>query len=354
MSYEDALLTQFEQISKVADVRVAVVVPCFRAAGTIAAVVSAIPPEVWRIYCVDDASPDDTVAVIETLASHDARVQLVSRTTNGGVGAAVVDGMQAAVADDASVIVKIDSDGQMNPAFIPNFIAPIIAGEADFVKGNRFFALERVTRMPPLRIFGNAGLSFISKLSTGYWDMFDPTNGYIAIQADIARLLPLDKLHRRYFFESDLLFRLSTLRARVIELPLEAIYGNETSHLNELRCLATFPFLHGRNFAKRIFYNYFLRNFSAASISLIAGLFLFLFGAFFGLAHLIDSIRTGNVATAGTVMFSALPLLVGIQFLLNFLSQDVALTPSTAIHRRLATRQVLGSAFVKTQGTRKC
>lgn len=352
MSYEGALLAQFEQASKAANVRIAVIIPCYCAAGTVAAVVSSIPDEVWRIYCVDDASPDDTIAAIEAVAADDARVRLVRRTTNGGVGAAVVDGMQAAIADNASVIVKIDSDGQMNPAFIPNFVAPIVAGEADFVKGNRFFVLERVRRMPPLRIFGNAGLSFISKLSTGYWDMFDPTNGYIAIQADIARLLPLEKLHRRYFFESDLLFRLSTLRARVIELPLEAIYGNETSHLNELRCLATFPFLHGRNFAKRIFYNYFLRNFSAASISLVAGLLLFAFGALFGVTHLIDSIRTGHVATAGTVMFSALPLLVGIQFLLNFLSQDVALTPTTAIHRRLATRQVLGSASVAIQGIR--
>lgn len=354
MIHEGDRLALVHEASRLSRPRIAVVIPCYRAAGSIGAVVREIPADVWRIYCVNDASPDDTVAAIETAAARDDRVRLLSRETNGGVGAAVVDGFRAAIADGAAIIIKIDSDGQMDPAYIPHFAAPIADGEADFVKGNRFFALERVTRMPKKRIVGNAGLSFITKLSTGYWDIFDPTNGYVAIHADVAQLLPLEKLHRRYFFESDLLFRLGTLRARVIELPIEAVYGAETSHLSELRCLATFPFLHARNFWKRLFYNYFLRNFSTASISLVAGLFLCVFGLGFGAVHWLESLRTGQVATAGTVMFSALPLLIGIQFVLNFLSQDVALTPSTAIHRRLATRRVLGADTISKQGTASC
>lgn len=323
--------------------RVAAVIPCYRAAASLASVLTAIGPEVWRIYCVDDASPDATVLAIEAAAALDRRVRLIRRTENGGVGAAVVDGMRAALAEGATVIVKIDSDGQMNPAFIPEFVAPIISGEADYVKGNRFFALDQVVRMPTLRLAGNAGLSFLTKLSTGYWDVFDPTNGYVAIHASVARLLPLERLHRRYFFESDLLFRLATLRARVVELPIETVYSDEQSHLSELRCLATFPFLHGRNFLKRLVYNYLLRNFSAASLSLIGGMILLAFGGVFGGLHWLDSFRTGRPATPGTVMLSALPLLIGIQLLLNFLSQDVALTPSTAIHRRLGFKRVLAS-----------
>lgn len=323
--------------------RVAVIIPCYRASESLAPVVSAIGCEVWRIYCVDDASPDRTIDAIEAAAALDPRIRVIRRAENGGVGAAVVDGIRAALADGATIIVKIDSDGQMNPAFIPEFVAPIEAGEADYVKGNRFFSLDRVVKMPPLRLIGNAGLSFLAKLSTGYWDVFDPTNGYIAIHANVARLLPLERLHRRYFFESDLLFRLATLRARVVELPIETVYRDELSHLSEMRCLATFPFLHARNFLKRLFYNYLLRNFSTASLSMIGGIILLAFGSVFGGLHWLDSLRTAQPATAGTVMLSALPLLVGIQLLLSFLSQDVALTPSTAIHRKLGFKRVLAT-----------
>ena len=337
----DIEFAQVARAEQAAPARVAVVIPCYRASVSLASVVSAIGSEVWRIYCIDDASPDLTIEAIEAAAERDSRVRLIRRTENGGVGAAVIDGIRAALDDGAQIIVKIDSDGQMNPAFIPQFIAPIASGEGDYVKGNRFFALDRVVKMPPLRLAGNAGLSFLAKLSTGYWDVFDPTNGYVAIHAEVARLLPLERLHRRYFFESDLLFRLSTLRARVVELPLETVYQDEESHLSELRCLATFPLLHGRNFLKRLFYNYVLRNFSTASLSMIGGLLMLAFGMIFGGLHWLDSLRTGEIATAGTVMLSALPLLVGIQLLLNFLSQDVALTPTTAIHRRLGSKRVL-------------
>lgn len=324
--------------------RVAVVIPCFRVAASIGRVVADVGPEAWRIYCVDDASPDATGPAIEAAAEADSRVQLVRRPENGGVGAAMVDGIRAALEDGAEIIVKLDGDGQMNPAFIPHFVAPIAAGEADYVKGNRFFALDTVSRMPASRLIGNAGLSFLAKLSSGYWDLFDPTNGYVAIHAEIARLLPLDRLHRRYFFESDMLFRLATLRARVIELPIETVYGDEKSHLNELRCLLTFPFLHSRNFLKRVFYNYILRNFSAASLSLIAGVVMIAFGSVYGVLSWVDSAAKGETASAGTVMLSALPFMIGVQLLLSFLAHDVALTPAHAIHGKLASRRLLRSA----------
>lgn len=337
----EAQLALLPRAEAAALARRAVVIPCYQAAETIGPVIAAIGPEIWRIYCVDDASPDDTLDAIAAAALIDPRVQVIARVKNGGVGAAVVDGMRAALADDATIIVKIDSDGQMNPAFVPDFVRPIEAGEADYVKGNRFFAVESVVKMPMRRLIGNAGLSFLTKLSTGYWEIFDPTNGYLAIDARVARLLPLDRLHRRFFFESDLLFRLSTLRARIIEQPIETVYNVEQSHLNEWRCLATFPFLHAQNFFKRLFYNYLLRNFSTASLSLLAGTILLLFGTVFGALNWLDSLRTGEAATAGTVMLSALPFLLGVQLLLNFLAQDVALTPSIAIHRRLGSKRVL-------------
>lgn len=320
--------------------RVAVVIPCYSAGGTIETVIGGIGSEVAAIYCVDDASPDDTARILERAAERDARVRIIRRVVNGGVGAAMVDGYQAAIADGMGVLVKIDSDGQMDPALIPEFVAPILAGHADYVKGNRFFSADTVGAMPAARVIGNAGLSFLTKMSTGYWDLFDPTNGFTAIHADVAAALPLARLHARFFFESDLLFRLSTVQARVMELPLMAQYNAPNSHLNELRCLITFPGLHARNLAKRIAYNYFLRNFSLASVNLVLGLLLAGFGLIFGLFEWVQSIQTGVLATTGTVMLSALPFLLGMQLLLNFLSHDMAMTPREPVHPRIARLRI--------------
>lgn len=320
---------------------VAVIIPCYKAAKSIRGVLAEIGPEVAAIYCVDDASPDNTAATVTLAMSQDARIRLVMRSVNGGVGAATMDGYRAAVADGAEVLIKIDSDGQMDSAFIPDFAAPILRGEADYVKGNRFFDVDNVRAMPVARIVGNAGLSFLTKLSTGYWDLFDPANGYTSLHAGVATLLPFDRVHNRYFFESDLLFRLGIVRARVVELPIVARYGEETSHLSELRCLMTFPWLHARNLSKRILYNYFLRNFSIASINLVMGLLLMIFGLAFGVDRWIAAAASHTEASAGTVMLSALPFILGVQLLLTFLAHDMALTPREPVQGRISRLRVL-------------
>lgn len=320
---------------------VAVVIPCYRSAHSIVAVVEAIPEGVGSIICVNDCSDDNLGEVLDGLARRNRRLTVITHPVNMGVGGATISGYRRAIADGAQVIVKIDSDGQMNPAFIPAFVAPILAGEADYVKGNRFFDIDRVRKMPVLRLVGNAGLTFMSRFSSGYWELADPTNGFTAISAKVAALLPLEKLHKRYFFESDILFRLYSFSAVIAEQPLETRYGDETSHLSALHCFVTFPFLHLRNFLKRIFYSYFLRNFDVASLNLMAGVLLGLFGAVFGAVAWIHSARTGEPATAGTVMLSVTPLLVGFQLLLSFLHLDVARAPRVPIHPRIARQTVL-------------
>jgi glycosyltransferase involved in cell wall biosynthesis len=249
----------------------------------------------------------------------------------------------------ADVIVKIDGDGQMDPRLITQFAAPIVSGEADYVKGNRFFSVETLFEMSRVRIIGNAGLSFVNKLSTGYWDLFDPTNGYTAIHARVLEAVPLEKLHPRFFFESDLLFRLGILRARVIELPMVGHYGAEKSSLNEMQALFTFPMLHLRNVIKRILYSYFLRGFNLASLNLVAGLVLIAFGLTFGGWEWRKSLVSGQVATAGTVMLAGLPILVGLQMLLVFLAHDVATVPTAPIHPRLYQVRIL-RGYLDNQG----
>jgi glycosyltransferase involved in cell wall biosynthesis len=254
---------------------------------------------------------------------------------NQGVGGAVMTGYRAALEDGEDVIVKVDGDGQMDASLIPNFIEPILAGEADYTKGNRFFDLEEIRAMPGMRIFGNAVLSFMTKLSSGYWDLFDPTNGYTAIHADVARRLPFKKISSRYFFETDMLFRLNTLRAVVIEVPMDAKYSDEVSNLKISKIIVEFFVKHFRNFMKRIFYNYYLRDLSLASIELPLGVILFLFGTVFGGWHWFFAISEGTTTPAGTVMLSALPTLMGLQLVLAFLAYDIASVPRRPRHQRV-------------------
>ncbi len=321
--------------------RVAVIIPCYKVERSIVDVVSAVGDWASAIYCVDDACPQGSGKLVEEAFAEDERVRVVMRVKNGGVGAATMAGYQAAIDDGMDILVKVDGDGQMDPRLVPQLVQPIVEGEADYVKGNRFFSAETVRRMPFTRLVGNMGLSFLTKLSTGYWDLFDPTNGFTALEAHVARELPFEKIHPRYFFETDLLFRLGVLRARVVELPAEAVYGDEKSNLSELHALMTFPFLHLRNFVKRIAYSYFLRNFSVASVNLVAGMALLLFGIVFGAWRWLTSIETEHASTAGTVMLAALPILLGLQLWLNVLSYDVSMVPKVALHRRLGAVRVM-------------
>lgn len=321
--------------------RVAVVIPSYRVTAHIVDVIAAIGPQVWRIYVIDDACPDGSGAHVLTSCA-DPRVRVLSHEVNKGVGGAVMTGYRTALAEGASIIVKVDGDGQMDPTLIPLFIEPILAGEADYTKGNRFYDLEEIQSMPRVRLFGNAVLSLMAKLSTGYWDLFDPTNGYTAIHRDVARLLPLDKVSQRYFFETDILFRLNTVRAVVVDIPMEARYGNEVSHLKVSKIIGEFLFKHLRNFSKRVLYNYYLRDMSLASIELPVGMVMLVFGILFGSYHWIESAHNGVATPAGTVMLSALPMLMGLQLIMAFLGYDIASVPNRPRHSRRRKATPLG------------
>lgn len=316
---------------------VAVVIPCYKVKRHIQEVIHRIGDEVLKIYVVDDACPEGSGKFVEE-SVRDLRVQVLYHSENQGVGGAVMTGYRAAISSGADVIVKVDGDGQMDPILIPDLIYPVLAGEADYTKGNRFFDLDEISAMPVMRLFGNAVLSFMAKLSTGYWDLFDPTNGYTAIHADVARRLPFSKISKRYFFETDLLFRLNIMRAVAVDVPMSAKYGEEASNLKISKIIFEFLFKHARNFLKRIFYNYYLRDLSLASIELPLGLLLVMFGIGFGLFSWLDSVQANAATPAGTVMFSALPILMGLQFLLAFLANDIGSVPRKPRHKAFRAR----------------
>ena len=307
--------------------RIAVALPCYNVTQHVLGVIQGIGPEVHTIYAVDDACPDGSGRFIEEHNS-DPRVRVLYNPQNRGVGGAIVTAYKAAIADGMDIVVKIDGDGQMNPALLHHFVRPLLRGEADYTKGNRFFRPESVQGMPPVRLFGNAVLSFLTKLSCGYWNIMDPTNGYTAARTCVLAELSLDKLEQRYFFETDMLFRLNTVRAVVKDVPMDAVYADEESHLKIGKVLPEFLRKHASRLWRRYVYSYLVRDFNVGSVYSLVGLVLLTFGLFFGLYGWISGVQHAAPATSGTVMLAALPVIVGIQCWIAFLHHDVSNVPT--------------------------
>ena len=305
---------------------IAVIIPAYKVSKQILNVLAKIGPEVEQIYVVDDACPERTGKLVSEKC-RDSRVQVIQSEKNLGVGGSVKVGFTAAINAGAKVLVKVDGDGQIDPFLIPQLVAPLLDGSADYAKGNRFFNVEKIKEMPVLRILGNLGLSFYSKLSSGYWDVFDPNNGFIAIRTETAKKLPFTKISDRYFFESDMLFRLNLTRAVVVDVPMEPIYGEEVSNLKVFSSFFEFSFKHSRNFLKRILYNYYLREFNLASIELLLGSFLIGSGLFVGGRGWIHSLKYGAPTQTGTLVLTAMTFLSGLQLLLGFFAYDISNIP---------------------------
>lgn len=315
--------------AQVIETKIFVVIPAFKVTSHILKVIEKIGPEVTKILVIDDFCPDDSGGLVSD-SCNDVRVEVLKHSSNQGVGGAMITGYKAALDEGAEIVVKIDGDGQMDPKEIRRLVAPIILNQADYTKGNRFYNIETLGSMPKHRILGNAVLSFFSKISTGYWNIFDPNNGYTAIRSETLKHLPLNKVEKRFFFETDLLFHLNLLRAVVCDVPIDAIYGTEKSNLSAAKSVIEFFLKHIRNFIKRVFYNYFLREFSLASVNLIIGFFLLVFGVFYGSINWIHSMKTSIPSPESALILVTLCVIVGIQLLLNFLAYDMQNEPKEA------------------------
>ena len=314
--------------------RLAVVVPSYKVRTHVLDVIARVPPLVERIYVIDDKCPQQSGQFVQEQCT-DSRVRVIFHEENQGVGGAVRTGYRAALEEGMDIVVKVDGDGQMDPALIPHFTRPIERGRADYTKGNRFYRPESLKGMPPIRLFGNAALSFINKLSTGYWSIMDPTNGYTAIHTSVLREMPLHKLEKRYFFETDMLYHLNTMRAVVHDVPMDAVYADEESSLKVSKVLPEFIVKHVNRFFKRYVYLYLLRDFNIGSLYSLLGVVLCGLGVVFGGWAWLRSLTTGQPATSGTVMLAALPLIIGIQFLIAFLHHDVERVPSQPLSEDL-------------------
>lgn len=317
------------------DFSIAVVIPAYNEAGHIAGVVRSVPDYVRHIIVVDDASRDATSAEVQRLAAADPRVLLVRHVQNQGVGGAMVTGFRQALQLRAQIVVKMDGDGQMSSAYLADLLEPLVRGEADFSKGNRFHDFAALARMPWLRRLGNVGLSFFTKAAVGYWNCFDPCNGFVAIRREVLARLDLDKLHRSFFFETSLLAQLYLRRAAIAETPMPAIYGDEVSHLSITRVLVEFPPKLALCMFRRLALKHLLYDFSMLSIYALAAALLLGVGGVYGGWNFIAYARAGLPAPTGTVVIPAMLIILGFQMLLATINEDLRAVPAKPLCRPL-------------------
>jgi len=301
--------------------RVAVVIPAHNEEGFIGQVIVGLPDLVDDIIVIDDCSTDATADAATTVG--DPRVRVLCPPCNAGVGGSTLLGYRTALDLGADIVVKMDGDGQMFPEYLPVLLDPLIDKGYDYAKGNRFLHRGALSSMPRHRIFGNIVSTFMTKLASGYWNIFDPQNGYTAIRAAQLRELDFASIHPRFFFENDMLIHLNLLGARVKDVAMPARYGEEVSDLNLMQIGLSFPLLLHMRFYKRIYEKYVLRDFSPIALFLFAGQLLFLWGAIFGLYLWGHSIATHIATPTGTIVLALLPIILGFQLILQAIVLDI-------------------------------
>lgn len=319
-------------LKKRPDVHVAAVVPAYNVAQELGGVLRQMPPLFRTVIVVDDASRDDTAAVAERYAQLDSRIIVVRHDTNQGVGGAVITGYGKALECGADVIVKVDGDGQMPLWLAPQLVQPLVDGTADYTKGNRFRDFVAIRAMPFVRRLGNVVLSFLSKAATGYWHCFDPTNGFVAIRADVLSQVPLKKVDKTYFFETSMLSHLYVLGAVVKEVPMPARYAGETSNLSIPRVVRQFPMRLLSSLLRRLVLKNFVYDFNLESFHIAAGLPLLLTGMLYGGYNWWWYAREYVPAPTGTVVLSALLITIGMQLLISAVNLDLQAIPREPIN----------------------
>jgi glycosyltransferase involved in cell wall biosynthesis len=313
---------------------IAVVIPCYRVARSILDVVRTLPVWVDAVYCVDDACPEKSGQLI-CAEIRDPRVRVLFHERNQGVGGAMITGFKAALAAGHGIIVKVDGDGQVDPGLLPRLLHPIVSGTADFSKGNRFYDLQALRQMPLARRIGNFGLTLLTKVASGHWHISDPTNGFVAIHHAALRMLNFEKLSRSYFFETSLLIQLNIIRAVVTEVPMPARYGSERSSLSVWRTLIGFPPKLVAGLLRRLMWRYFIYDTNAVTVLLFVGSLSLAGGAAFGFYRWHEGVIAGQVQTTGTVALALLPVIVGIQMLLQAWLLDIVNMPAAPLASRI-------------------
>ena len=302
---------------------ISVVLPCYNVSKYIETVIRNLPQDISNIIIVNDCSTDDTEQVINKLQSEFGNIIYLKHESNKGVGGAMITGFKKALQLNVDIVIKIDGDNQMDSLYIPALVKPIKEGKADVTKGNRFRDFRALRKMPLGRRIGNLGLSFCIKGASGYWNIFDPSNGFIAYSNETLKNMNFDKIHKRYFFESSMLIEMYYYNTVILDIPMIARYNDEISNLSVGRSLLEFPPKLFIAFIKRVLLKYFLFEFNIASVFILFGFPLLMTGLIFGIVKYIHYAGHNIPAPTGTVVIPTLLITLGFQLLLSAANFDV-------------------------------
>jgi dolichol-phosphate mannosyltransferase len=310
--------------------RIAVAIPYYNAANQIEKVIAGLPDFIDAIIIINDNSYEP-LPLEEIKRKWDTKAKLVflENEMNLGVGGATKKGFQYAIDHDFDIVIKIDADNQMDTSYLEKMLKPIINGKVEMSKGNRFRDLKSIKNMPIVRRIGNLTLSFLTKAATGYWNNFDPTNGFVAVKVSVLKKIDLSNLSNRYFFETSLIAELYFTGAKIRDIAMPAIYGDEKSNMKIWKMPIIFLVNLINIFFKRIIKQYFLFDFNIGSLYILFGMPLFIFGVFFGLYEWWFYASRNIFAPTGTIMIVSLSVIIGFQLVLQAIQYDIFNAPKS-------------------------
>ncbi len=310
---------------------IGVIIPYYNAAKHIENVVNKLPSFISKIIIVDDCGKESIPEALVIQSKTSDRIVLVKNKKNLGVGGATKHGFLKAIELKLDYAIKVDADDQMDSSYIPDLLKPLIENKAEYAKGNRFKDFKALKQMPFVRKIGNLGLSFLTKVASGYWNNFDPTNGFFAIKVDVLKQLDFTNIHRDYYFESSLIAELYFQDARIKDVPMPANYGDEKSSMKVWQIPFIFIPKLTKTFIKRIFKSYFIYDFNIASVYLLFGFPMFLFGLIYGIYNWVHYATLGEFTPTGTIMLITVSLILGFQLLLQAIQYDILKAPKSDI-----------------------
>ena len=296
---------------------VAVLIPTYNEGTQIGDVLQATPDYVDAVVVVDDASTDHTVEVVESVAAQDKRIVLLRLDENRGVGGALSVAYIWARDHDIDVAVSIDGDGQMDPSEMASIIEPVIRGEADYTKGNRLWDPAAWSKIPRIRLFGNAVLSFFTKIASGYWSVVDSQSGYSAAGRVALDRINWDSMYARYGRPNDVLVRANVAECRVADVPITPVYGvGERSSMVIAKVTLTISWLLVRLFWWRMIQKYVIRDFHPLLLFYVLGMATMIasMGLFARLMYFWIANGAVPVLTATALMFFSITSLNSLFF----------------------------------------
>jgi hypothetical protein len=308
--------------------KIAIVIPYYNASNQILRVIAKIPNYIHTVIIVDDKSKEllPKKKINETI-NKSTNCVFLENEINLGVGGATKHGFSYAIKNNIDIIIKVDADDQMDLKYLPELIQPLVDNKSTVSKGNRFRDTNALKSMPKGRKIGNLALSFLTKIATGYWHNFDPTNGFLAIKTGVLKKINFSNLSNRYYFETSLLSEFYFQNAIISDIAMPAIYGDEKSNMNTSKMLIVFSKNLTITFFKRIIKKYFLYDFNIGSVYIFFGFPLLLFGIIYGVFNWVYYGKQDILTPTGTIMITTLSIIIGFQLILQAIQFDILNAP---------------------------